>query len=436
MCKKLLKKTKGGGALRKITGIVVFVMVFYISCGTGMAGDLNPAVSPSDPDSAMYILDDFYNRLLSGTVAEKRTGGFTEPENVPGDTGRTLNEIMAKMPLPDNVDGAISGDVVEGKTFFSLRTDGVWGLNTGTLADNADKVEYIKNQDEFDSLFNKGEPTVISANTTIIIFPLKDENTGEILSYVLKNIVRLNSDTSITGFNPKTTKVIKETAHCRFELIGTFDEPVSGVIFSGWTFNGNDLELNANGGALYLKYVNDCEFNCYLVNHAAVGNGGAIYGENSSGIEAKYIDHCKTIGNSAGSEDEKTKGGAVYGVSNAIINARYCSAIYGGAVAECDDSIVIAKNCTATIGGGAASRCERLRLTASSCDGGQKGGGAYYCSSLMAEGFWKVNTADEGPNIYATNNLTGTDAESHYWKGDYVGMRLDSNDRVWRVDNE
>ncbi|MEI8634220.1 hypothetical protein P4S72_23550 [Vibrio sp. PP-XX7] len=46
------------------------------------------------------------------------------------------------------------------------------------------------------------------------------------------------------------------------------------------------------------------------------------------------------------------------------------------------------------------------------------------------------NNAADGPHIYASNNLTGEFEERHYWKGDYVGRRIDDGTSVWRTHNE
>jgi hypothetical protein len=41
---------------------------------------------------------------------------------------------MAMMPAADDTDGAAPEDVAAGKTYWSLRTDGIWGRQTGTSA--------------------------------------------------------------------------------------------------------------------------------------------------------------------------------------------------------------------------------------------------------------------------------------------------------------
>ena len=89
-------------------------------------------VDPADPDSAMNTLDDAYNRLNSGAEGIKRSGGFAEPSSTPGSSGHTLDEVMARMPAPDDANGASPGHVAQGKTIWGLRTDGTWGHQTGT----------------------------------------------------------------------------------------------------------------------------------------------------------------------------------------------------------------------------------------------------------------------------------------------------------------
>jgi len=70
-----------------------------ISCGpvvmTALAGSLDAPAAPSDPASAMYTLEDIYNRLNDGKAIAKRTGGFEEPTSGPGSTGYTLDEVAA-----------------------------------------------------------------------------------------------------------------------------------------------------------------------------------------------------------------------------------------------------------------------------------------------------------------------------------------------------
>ena len=112
--------------------LAVTVLSILIFSGTVLAGSLEPTAPPSDDGNAMYTLDALYKRLNAGTAGAKRTGGFMEPASAPATSGRTTNDIMSKMPEVDNSNGAERIEVCEGKTFWSLRSDGTWGLNTGT----------------------------------------------------------------------------------------------------------------------------------------------------------------------------------------------------------------------------------------------------------------------------------------------------------------
>jgi hypothetical protein len=82
----------------------------------------------------MYTGGDIYNRLTTGATGAKRSGPFADPTAGPAAGGHTLNEIMAVAPSADNTNGAAVSDVLAGKTFWGLRTDGTWGHKTGTVA--------------------------------------------------------------------------------------------------------------------------------------------------------------------------------------------------------------------------------------------------------------------------------------------------------------
>jgi len=102
----------------------------FILYGNVMAGNLEPLAEASDPGSAMYTLDDLYNRLDTGAAGAKRSGGFTDPALAPAGTGHTIDEIMSKMPARDDANGANTSSVCAGETFWGLK-DGSWGLQTG-----------------------------------------------------------------------------------------------------------------------------------------------------------------------------------------------------------------------------------------------------------------------------------------------------------------
>jgi len=96
-----------------------------------LAGNLDSPAAPTDADSAMYTLEDIYNRLNDGTVGVKRSGAFVEPTNGPtAGTGHTLDEVMSKAPVI-NGNGAIPTQVLAGQFYWGL-LGGNWGLKVGT----------------------------------------------------------------------------------------------------------------------------------------------------------------------------------------------------------------------------------------------------------------------------------------------------------------
>lgn len=313
------------------------------------------------------------------------------------------------------------------------------------------KTHTISSQIEFDRVFNKDgfNANRISENTTVILLPLNNQDFGT-TAYMLKGTVTLASNVSIVGFNRHTTVIRKQNPGARFELKGTSSHWVNNVTLSGFTFDGNNINATQNGGAFYLEYARDCQLNCYIEKHRVTGNGAGIYAKTigeeqftAFNIEALYISHCQALEANATVDNQRNEGGGAWGLCDSQLHISHCKADQGGAVAWCKDSKVQASYCKATNNGGGAYRCNRLILGAKDCSAGAftgdtngKGGGAYYCSDLMCEGFWTGNNAGEGPHIYANNNLTDSYEERHYWRGDYVGRKLDAGESGWRVHNE
>ena len=117
------------GGLKKCLSVMIIFMC--LMAGLAYAGDLNSPAAPTDPTSAMYILEDLYNRLVSGATGAKRGGSFSEPTSAPGSTMHNLNDIMNKAPVIDPA-GAAPGEILSGKKYWGL-TSGQWGTQTGTM---------------------------------------------------------------------------------------------------------------------------------------------------------------------------------------------------------------------------------------------------------------------------------------------------------------
>lgn len=112
--------------------LLSFVIILSVA-SMAFAGDLNAPAGPADAGSAMFTLEDLYNRLNSGAQGTRRSGPFAEPSAAPGSTMHNLNDIMNKAPVVDNTAGAGTEHVLAGKTYWGLQS-GKWGLQTGTLA--------------------------------------------------------------------------------------------------------------------------------------------------------------------------------------------------------------------------------------------------------------------------------------------------------------
>ena len=93
------------------------------------AGNLDSPAPPTDPGSAMYTLEDIYNRLDTGTAGTQSV--FAEPGAGPGSTGHTLNQVMSKAHAT-NANAAGAAEVLTGKTYWGIKS-GEWGSQTGTM---------------------------------------------------------------------------------------------------------------------------------------------------------------------------------------------------------------------------------------------------------------------------------------------------------------
>ena len=79
-----------------LTVLMVVVMTGSVWFQRAHAGDLDAPAGPTSAGSAMYTLEDVYNRLDAGTEGTKRAGEFSEPSSGPASTGHTLDEVYAK----------------------------------------------------------------------------------------------------------------------------------------------------------------------------------------------------------------------------------------------------------------------------------------------------------------------------------------------------
>jgi hypothetical protein len=293
-------------------------------------------------------------------------------------------------------------------------------------------ITHIHTQAEFESVFGDGTSVVvIPANSTILLSPLQQVETGNIKkgawggigdndentfngspAYILKNEVQLNSHTSITGFNTQNTIIVKNAPGCRFTVNGTDDQWIQHLYFDGWSFDGrggvsifSDVNLqdtletvggyileDKNGGAFYLNYCRHIVINCYLVNHKTTGKGGAIYCESAEvipeliptmdALEPDHYSNCEFITALHISHCQANQGGGVY--QGAFTQTR---------VADCLAVTDELGHELAAQGGGVArlqygisdiQRCQVIANSPSSdVESYSGGGGAAQCSSCV-----------------------------------------------------
>jgi hypothetical protein len=114
--------------------ILTIIMSAVLLPLTSFAGNLEPPGEPSS-GSGMPTLTGIYNQLMNGTISTP-AATFQEPAVGPTTgTGRTLGEIQGKLPAPDSANGATTGQVLSGRTFWGL-TGGAWGRQPGGMANN------------------------------------------------------------------------------------------------------------------------------------------------------------------------------------------------------------------------------------------------------------------------------------------------------------
>ncbi|MFC2077730.1 DUF1566 domain-containing protein [Candidatus Bipolaricaulota bacterium] len=123
---------------RKIALIFAFFAIFAVGLFAGRQlwkmGNLAPPGTPETTSS--YTLEDVYRRLNEGTAGSEST--FTGPPTGPeAETMFSIDEIMGIAPHADNTYGAMPDQVLAGRKYWSLRTDGSgdsdWGEETGSL---------------------------------------------------------------------------------------------------------------------------------------------------------------------------------------------------------------------------------------------------------------------------------------------------------------
>lgn len=154
--------------MRYVNGVVLSILVLFTPMAA-LAGNLDSPAAPTDAGSAMYTLEDVYNRIDDGTEGTKRPGAFTEPVAGPASTGKTLDDLYnlasersrpGKTGQTDSYAAGDDGDLEKGVTWPSPRfTDN----GDGTVTDNLTGLIWLKGANYNDTSGTTGTATWANA---------------------------------------------------------------------------------------------------------------------------------------------------------------------------------------------------------------------------------------------------------------------------------
>lgn len=139
--------------MRYVNCIIVVCVLFSFFSMAAVAGDLDSPAAPTDPASAMYTMQDIYNRIDDGTKGTKRSGAFTEPDAGPAPTGKTLNDLydlasersrVARTGQTTVYETGDDGDLQKGVTWPTPRFTENTGNEAGTVTDNLSGLTWAK----------------------------------------------------------------------------------------------------------------------------------------------------------------------------------------------------------------------------------------------------------------------------------------------------
>jgi hypothetical protein len=142
--------------MRYVNWIVVLFGMFFFFPMAAVAGNLDSPAAPTNPDSAMYTMQDIYNLINDGTVGTKRGGAFMEPGAGPTSTGKTLDDLynlasersrVAKTGQTIYYKTGDDGDLQKGVVWSTPRFTGNMGSGAGTVTDNLTGLMWAKDAD-------------------------------------------------------------------------------------------------------------------------------------------------------------------------------------------------------------------------------------------------------------------------------------------------
>lgn len=120
--------------MRTTRNLAIAVALTLLLSAAAYAGTIDPDGTYT-PDakteaSAMYTLDQLYDKVVKGTDPTVRTGDFAQPSKAPASTMHTLVDINGKIVAGTTT--AVDGDVLATKTFITRTTNGE-AMATGNI---------------------------------------------------------------------------------------------------------------------------------------------------------------------------------------------------------------------------------------------------------------------------------------------------------------
>jgi hypothetical protein len=123
--------------------LMIMIIVLILLPLAAFAGNIDSSAEPDDPSSAMYTLEDLYNRLDTGAEGTKRAGPFAEPGAGPTSSGYSVDAVMARAPQVDAADGAATAHVLFGLVRCCQRRSGVVFIDASPLPPTVASLQQV-----------------------------------------------------------------------------------------------------------------------------------------------------------------------------------------------------------------------------------------------------------------------------------------------------
>ena len=121
--------------MRTRRNLAIAVVLTLLLSTAAYAGTIDPdgtyTPNATTEASAMYTLEQIYNKVLKGDDPTGRIGNFAQPTGAPASTMYTLVDINGKIAAGTTT--AVAGDVLDTKTFITRTTNGE-AMATGNIA--------------------------------------------------------------------------------------------------------------------------------------------------------------------------------------------------------------------------------------------------------------------------------------------------------------